>query len=328
QGHGLHRLVVEHLALVVLHGEDDVRVGYQPLVVARPLRAAADRLVEVVDPAHVDLGMHRVLHEHEADGQVHGIPFREGLPNALDVERRPILDAGIGLDPDGERPVRTVRPPRQRGVAEPKDLADVRALLRAAKPAAYCRTLALVVTQLRKEQRTTHTAGGALFARRGNRVDGADLRSSGFLDSAKRAQPECCGKDGEGGSFGSLHTGRLTRMEDSEGSPRRRRTNPARPGCGRPEVGETTSCARVGHAALTALNGGGKRTFLTGKDERRPKKGTWPGSPIRMFPLGQLPGPTAVRPESRAAMGALHRGTRPDATNRSLAGVKEGASGN
>ena len=54
--HGVHGVVVERAAVVMVHGEDDVGVGDPPVVIARPPGAAADGFLEVIDERHVDVG--------------------------------------------------------------------------------------------------------------------------------------------------------------------------------------------------------------------------------------------------------------------------------
>src|SRR5207237_1860203 len=67
QRHGAHGLLVEHLALVVMHRENDVRIGDEPLVVASPFRASTDWLAEVVDPVHMYFGVRGIIDENEAE---------------------------------------------------------------------------------------------------------------------------------------------------------------------------------------------------------------------------------------------------------------------
>src|SRR3954469_726647 len=54
--HGARGVGIERLALMVVHRENDVRVGDHPVIVAGPASAAADRLGEAIDPIHMHLG--------------------------------------------------------------------------------------------------------------------------------------------------------------------------------------------------------------------------------------------------------------------------------
>src|SRR6476646_6601832 len=91
QGHRAHGFLVQHLTLMVVHREDYVGVGDEPLVVARPLRAPADWLAEVIDPGHVHFGVGGVVDEDEAEWDAHFAPFLECLAHAVDVAGHPVI---------------------------------------------------------------------------------------------------------------------------------------------------------------------------------------------------------------------------------------------
>ena len=75
--------IVQRGAAPMVHREHDVGVGDPPVVVALPLRAAADRLVELVDEGDVHVGAGRVAREREAHGQLERIPALATAPRTL-----------------------------------------------------------------------------------------------------------------------------------------------------------------------------------------------------------------------------------------------------
>ena len=111
--HGAHRFFVQLFALMVVHGERNVRVGDHPVVVTRPTSASADRLIEMIDPVDVHFRGGGVLDEREANREVQRAPFLERVAHAGDVVRRVVLHRRARLDPDGQRLPVPVRPSRE-----------------------------------------------------------------------------------------------------------------------------------------------------------------------------------------------------------------------
>ena len=185
QRHGAHRLFVEYFAQMMVNGENDIRVGDQPLIVAGPLRTSADRLTEVVDPVDMNLGVRRIRNELEADGDSDRFPLLERLTNSIDVTRRPIIDDSGWLNPHRERPLVAIRPSRERRIALAQNLGDVGTLFVTAQTTAHRGAVGLFgVRRVAREERPADAARGALLTCRGERVNHGHFRRACLLHGA------------------------------------------------------------------------------------------------------------------------------------------------
>src|SRR5215216_2282578 len=93
EGHCVHGLLVELLALRVVHRQHDVGVGDGEVIIVCPTRPPTDRLGEAVYPAYMDVRARRVVDEGKADRKLERIPRAKRLPNARHVGGSEITNA-------------------------------------------------------------------------------------------------------------------------------------------------------------------------------------------------------------------------------------------
>jgi hypothetical protein len=68
----------------------------------------------MVHPIHVYVGVDGIPHERESNGEVHVVPFHEGVAHATHEFRKKALDPCGGLNPHGERNASAVGPANKR----------------------------------------------------------------------------------------------------------------------------------------------------------------------------------------------------------------------